>query len=137
VAGVGQVRCAACGAPDPDQHAPERPERAGIGVDEVINAIQATNTNLPAGSISYARSEQLVRVEGKMKDPRDFNKIIVARRANGPVYLDQVATVVDGAQEELSISRMNGQRAVTIDITKVQDANVVEVGTASRRWRPT
>jgi multidrug efflux pump subunit AcrB len=31
-------------------------------------------------------------VEGKMKDPRDFNKIIVARRANGPVYLDQVAT---------------------------------------------
>jgi multidrug efflux pump subunit AcrB len=76
-------------------------------------------------------------VEGKMKDPRDFNKIIVARRANGPVYLEQVATVVDGAQEELSISRMNGQRAVTIDITKVQDANVVEVGAASRRWRPT
>jgi multidrug efflux pump subunit AcrB len=35
---------------------------------------------------------------------------------------------VDGAQEELSISRINGQRAVTLDITKVQDANVVEVG---------
>jgi len=100
-----------------------------VGVDELIAAIEASNTNLPAGSISYGASEQLVRVEGKMKQARDFNKIIVARRANGPVYLEQVATVIDGAQEELSISRLNGQRAVTLDITKVQDANVVEVGT--------
>src|SRR5471030_2520711 len=63
-----------------------------VGVDELIAAIEASNTNLPAGSISYGASEQLVRVEGKMKQARDFNKIIVARRANGPVYLQQVAT---------------------------------------------
>jgi len=36
--------------------------------------------------------------------------------------------VEDGAQEELSISRIDGHRAVTLDINKVQDANVVEVG---------
>jgi multidrug efflux pump subunit AcrB len=94
----------------------------------------------PAGRLASAHgaTEQLVRVEGKIKDAREFNKIIVARRANGPVYLEQVATVIDGEQEELSISRLNGQRAVSIDITKVQDANVVEVGTAhpESRGRP-
>jgi hydrophobe/amphiphile efflux-1 (HAE1) family protein len=130
VAGVGQVRLN--GTASRQILISMRPNdltAQAIGVDEVINAIQATNTNLPAGSISYGANEQLVRVEGKIKNARDFNKIIVARRANGPVYLDQVATVVDGAQEELSITRLNGVRAVSVDITKQQDANVVEVGT--------
>ena len=107
---------------------PNELQAQGIGVDEVMRAIQDTNTNLPAGSISHGASEQLVRVEGKIKDARDFGKIIVARRADGPVYLDQVADVIDGEQEETSISRLNGQRAISLDITKVQDANIVEVG---------
>ena len=129
VAGVGQVRLNGMAARQILINLrPNDLNAQAVGVDEVINAIQASNTNLPAGAISYGAAEQLVRVEGKMKDARDFNKIIVARRANGPVYLEQVATVVDGAQEEQSISRLNGQRAVTMDITKVQDANVVEVG---------
>ncbi|WP_256078260.1 efflux RND transporter permease subunit [Massilia sp. YIM B04103] len=105
----------------------------GIGVDEVMRAIQATNTNLPAGRISRGVSEQLVRVEGKLKDAREFNKIIVARRASGPVYLEQVAEVVDGEIEEESLSRVNGKRSISFDITKVQDANVVEVGSGVKK----
>jgi multidrug efflux pump subunit AcrB len=93
VAGVGQVRVNGMTARQIlIQLRPNDLTAQAVGVDEVINAIQNTNTNLPAGFISYGASEQLVRVEGKMKDPRDFNKIIVARRANGPVYLEQVAT---------------------------------------------
>ncbi|SDF91779.1 MULTISPECIES: efflux RND transporter permease subunit [unclassified Duganella] len=129
VAGVGQVRINGMAARQIlIQLRPNDLTAQAVGVDEVLAAIQNTNTNLPAGFISYGASERLVRVEGKMKDPRDFNKIIVARRANGPVYLEQVATVEDGAQEELSISRIDGVRSVTLDITKIQDANVVEVG---------
>ena len=134
VAGVGQVKLSGTTARQIlVSLKPNDMTAQGIGVDEVIRAIQATNTNLPAGSISYGAAEQLVRVEGKMKDAREFNKIIVARRANGPVYLEQVAKVIDGEQEELSISRLNGERAISIEITKVQDANVVEVGTGIQR----
>src|SRR5450830_556536 len=130
VAGVGQVKLRGLRARQIlISMKPIELNAQGIGVDEVIRAIQATNTNLPAGSISHGAAEQLVRVEGKIKDAREFGKIIVARRAIGPVYLDQVASVVDGEQEELSISRVNGKQAVTMEITKVQDANVVEVGT--------
>ncbi|WP_426103063.1 efflux RND transporter permease subunit [Massilia sp. TSP1-1-2] len=103
-----------------------------VGVDEVLRAIQQTNANLPAGNISYGASERLVRIEGKIKDTRGFNKIIVARHANGPVYLEQVAEVIDGEQEETSISRIDGMRAITLEVTKVQGANVVEVGKGVR-----
>ena len=130
VAGVGQVRVN--GKTNRQVLVNLKPEALSaqnVGVDEVLRAIQATNTNLPAGNISYGAAERLVRVEGKIKDARGFNKIIVARRASGPVYLEQVAEVVDGEQEEMSISRINGVRAITLEVTKIQDANVVEVGT--------
>ena len=129
VAGVGQVRVN--GKTNRQVLVSLKPEllqSQNIGVDEVLRAIQSTNANLPAGNISYGASERLVRIEGKMKQARDFNRIIVARRASGPVYLDQVAEVLDGEQEETSISRINGARAISLEVTKVQGANVVEVG---------
>ncbi|MFT5960640.1 MAG: HAE1 family hydrophobic/amphiphilic exporter-1 [Burkholderiaceae bacterium] len=107
---------------------PSRMTAQNIGIDDVLRAIQITNQDMPAGVISRGPSEQLVRVEGKIKDPRAFGKIVVARRASGPVFLDQVADIVDGEREETSISRVNGQRAINISITKVQDANIIEVG---------
>lgn len=107
---------------------PEQLQSLHVGVDEVVRAIQATNANLPAGSIIHGRSERMVRIEGMMKTARDFNNIIVARRADGPIYLSQVATVVDGEQEEQSLSRVNGVRAISLQIGKVQDANTVQVG---------
>jgi hydrophobe/amphiphile efflux-1 (HAE1) family protein len=129
VAGVGQVRVN--GRTNRQILVSLKPEQLlsqNIGVDEVLRAIQSTNANLPAGNISYGATERLVRIEGKMKQARDFNRIIVARRASGPVYLDQVAEVIDGEQEETSISRVNGARAISLEVTKVQGANVVEVG---------
>jgi hydrophobe/amphiphile efflux-1 (HAE1) family protein len=134
VAGVGEVRVN--GRTNRQVLVNLKPEQMNslkIGVDEVMRAIQATNANLPAGNVSLGASERLVRVEGKMKHARDFNRIIVARRASGPVYLSQVAEVIDGEQEELSISRINGQRAIALEVTKVQDANTVEVGTGIKR----
>jgi HAE1 family hydrophobic/amphiphilic exporter-1 len=129
VAGVGQVRINGMATRQVlVSMKPDALNAQGIGVDEVIRAIQATNANLPAGMITYGDSERLVRIEGKMKEAREFNKIIVARRANGPVYLSQVADVVDTEAEKMSISRFNNQPAISLDVSKVQDANVVQVG---------
>ncbi|HEY8540283.1 MAG TPA: efflux RND transporter permease subunit [Steroidobacteraceae bacterium] len=107
---------------------PEQLQSYRVGVDQVIAAIQAANQDLPAGSISTGTREQLVRVEGRIKDPRGFERIIVANQGGAPVYLSQVADVVDGEQEEQSIARVNGKRSVEIDIFKIQQSNIVEVG---------
>ncbi|MBI1773448.1 MAG: efflux RND transporter permease subunit, partial [Burkholderiales bacterium] len=107
---------------------PDRMAANHIGVNEVLTAIQTTNQNMPAGLITRGSQDQLVRLEAKITDTRGFNKIIVARRAGAPVYLEQIAEVQDGEREEYSISRVNGQRSVAVAISKIQDANIVEVG---------
>ena len=100
----------------------------GLSVDQVISAIRAANQDVPAGRITKGASDAIVRVEGKIKDPVQFGRIIVAQQGGGPVYLTQVADVIDGEKEQESVSRINGHPAITLDIQKAQDANIVETG---------
>jgi HAE1 family hydrophobic/amphiphilic exporter-1 len=100
----------------------------GIGVDQVISAVRAANQDVPAGRITRGSSDSVVRVEGKIKDPAQFARIVVAQQGGGPVYLSQVADVIDGEKEQDSISRINGRASITLDIQKSQDANIVDTG---------
>ena len=100
----------------------------GIGVDQVIAAIRDANQDVPAGRITRGQTDAIVRVEGKIKDPAQFGRVIVAQQMGVPVYLSQVADVIDGEKEPDSIARINGRPSITLDIQKAQDANIVETG---------
>ncbi len=129
VSGVGQVNLG--GAVHREVTINLKPQQMlayQIGVDEIIRAIREVNQDLPAGALRASAQEQMVRVEGKLKSVEAFKQIIVARRAGSPVMLDQVANVIDGEREEQSIGRINGQPALTLNVYKTQDANLVEVG---------
>ncbi|MCX7890821.1 MAG: efflux RND transporter permease subunit [Burkholderiales bacterium] len=101
-------------------------EAMGVGVDQVVAAIRAENQELPAGSLTAREREQMVQVQARLERPADFNRIIVARRGGQPVFLSQVATVVDGQEEEESFALVNGRRAVALDVVKAQDANTID-----------
>ncbi len=129
VSGVGQVNVG--GAVQRQVQISLKPSQMlayRIGIDEVLRAIRAINVDLPAGSIRASAQEQLVRVEGKLKSVDAFKKIIVARRADAPVMLEQIASISDGEREQNSIGRINGVPALTLNVFKAQDANLVEVG---------
>ncbi|MEO8345172.1 MAG: efflux RND transporter permease subunit [Betaproteobacteria bacterium] len=100
----------------------------GIGVDQVAAAIRAANQDVPAGRITRGQNDSIVRVEGKIKDPAQFGRIIVTQQGNAPIYLSQIADVIDGEKEPDSIARINGRSSITLDIQKSQDANMVETG---------
>jgi len=104
----------------------------GITVNDVMTAIQNANQDVPAGRITRGQNDAIVRVEGKIKDPAQFGRIIVAQQGGGAVYLSQVADVIDGEKELDSISRINGRPSITIDVRKAQDANIIETGRGVR-----
>jgi hydrophobe/amphiphile efflux-1 (HAE1) family protein len=116
---------------------PEQLAAYGIAIDQVMDAIKAANQDIPAGQISNAATEAVVRVDGRLKSVEDFRHIVVARRgalaSNAPVYLSEVAEVTDGVEEAQTMSRLDGETAVGLNVFKVQDANIVETGTAVRQ----
>ncbi len=106
---------------------PGEMEALGVGIDQVMNAVRNENQELPAGAIRSSTDEKVVQVQGKIKDPQDFGRIIVARRGGQPVTLSQIATVVDGQEEQESLALYNGQRTLALTVLKAQGENTIDV----------
>jgi HAE1 family hydrophobic/amphiphilic exporter-1 len=103
-----------------------------VGVNDVMAAIRDENQNFPAGNVKRGNDDRVVEVTGRVAEPGHFADLIVARRGNAPVYLRQVATVVDGQQELENVAMLNGARALAIDVVKTQGANTIEVARGVR-----
>jgi tetratricopeptide (TPR) repeat protein len=88
-----------------------------VGVNDIMRAIKDENQNFPAGNVQRGNDDRVIEVTGRVVDPGDFADLIVARRGQAPVYLRQVATVVDGQQELENVATLNGERALAIDPT--------------------
>ncbi len=106
---------------------PNDMEALGLGVDQVINALRNENQELPTGAIRSLDNEKVVQIQGRIKDPQDFGRIIVAKRGGQAVLLSQVASIVDGQEEQESLALHNGQRTVALDVLKAQGQNTIEV----------
>ncbi|MDO8330257.1 MAG: efflux RND transporter permease subunit [Fluviicoccus sp.] len=98
-----------------------------IGVDEVLRVLQLENAELPAGTLRNGNVEQVVQIKGRLAKPEMFRRLIVARRQGVPVYLEQVAEVVDGEADRESAALINGLPAVSLDVIKSSGANTIEV----------
>ena len=106
---------------------PQALEAFGISSEQVVAAVSNENQDLPMGAIRSLEQERVVQIEARMQRPEDFGKIIVARKNGAPVRVDQIARVVDGAQETDSLALYNGQRTLLLSVQKSQDENTIAV----------
>ncbi len=110
---------------------PQRLRAVGLTPADVSAALARANSDQPVGLISSALEDAVLRVEGRVREPRGFAEVVIARAANGAVVtLADVGTLVDREAEPESISRVNGRPAVNFQVYKQQDANVVRTGDA-------
>jgi hydrophobic/amphiphilic exporter-1 (mainly G- bacteria), HAE1 family len=115
---------------------PEMMAAYGVGIDQIVQAIRVENMDAPAGALVSDKAERVVRVQGKLKRPQDFERIIVARRgtsSTSAVTLGQLAEVRDTQREETSLATVNGKRGVSIQIRKTRGANTLEMAQAVRK----
>jgi hydrophobic/amphiphilic exporter-1 (mainly G- bacteria), HAE1 family len=106
---------------------PAAMEAMGVTADQVANAVRTENQDLPVGAIRSLAQDRVVQVDARMQRPEDFGKIIVARRNNAAIRVDQVARVADGAQEIENLALYNGERTLLLAVQKAQDENTIEV----------
>ena len=102
-------------------------EAYAVSVDAVMTTLRNENQELPAGSLRSLQGEKVLQITGRIGQAEQFNNLIVARRNGQPVYLRDIATVVDGQEEQESLALINGQRTIALDILKAQGQNTIEV----------
>lgn len=97
-----------------------------IAPQQVTAALQSANINLPGGSIIDSGQELLVRTPANLQLVEDIGNIIIVQRS-APIYLREIATIVDGFESIEQFTRLNGEDAIVFNIRKTSGSNTVSV----------
>src|SRR5919197_3204446 len=103
-----------------------------VSPTQIIQALQRENAEVPAGRVKNGSVEQLVRITGRIVDPKAFADIAVAVRNGVPVKLGDLGTVIDGSEERRTAAEIDGSPSVTVDVLKIAEANTVAVADSVR-----
>jgi len=104
-----------------------------ISLYQVVEAVNRSGLDLPAGKVQTDQENNSVRLTGKFTTIDDIKGVQVAMPTLGsPMYVKDIANVVDGIKETTSISRYNGKNGIGILLKKQGDANAVDVSKAVR-----
>lgn len=106
---------------------PDRLAAYQIDPYAAVEAVASNNLNVPSGSLELGEAKYNVKVPGEFKDPNEINNIVIAVRNGRPVYLLDVAEVVDGFKERETYSRLNGKPTVTLGVSKRSGENIIRI----------
>ena len=99
-----------------------------LSLYQVVEAVNRSGIDLPAGKLQTDTENNSVRLVGKFNTINDIQNVQVAMPFPGsPVYVKDVAEVTDGIKEITSYSRFNGKTGIGLMIKKQGDANAVDV----------
>jgi multidrug efflux pump subunit AcrB len=98
----------------------------GLAIMDVIDAIRDEHVNIPGGSIDVGTFKYLVRVDSEFDDPAGIEDIVVATKADRPIYVRDIADVDFGFKERDSFARLDLAPVVTLDVVKRSGQNIIE-----------
>jgi multidrug efflux pump len=108
----------------------------GITANDVNNALTAANVTSPQGTLSDGRTQMTVTASDGLQTPDEFARLLIAMKNGVPVRLSDVAKISSGQEDEYQAAWFNGQRSVTMQISKRPEANAVAVAESIRAKLP-
>jgi len=98
-----------------------------IGIDDVENALNNENVNLPTGTLWGHQQSANVEASGQLFNAAEYAPMIVAYRNGSPVRLRDIGRVIDGVENPYNAGWYNGVFAIQLAIFRQPGTNTVEV----------
>ena len=112
----------------------ERLKAYKLSVLQVLQAIQTSNMEIPAGNVENKEAVYSVRLAAKYSNLNDLRNTVITTTPNGgKVKVMDVAEVEDGVVEQKLINRINDRDAIGISVQKQNDANAVNVADMAKK----
>ena len=132
IEGVGQVSVR--GGSDIEYHIdvdPNRLEAYNLSLSQIVAAVSADNIQATGGQITESGVNLQVAADARYVTFSDIGNTVITKIDGTPIRINDVATVVQGADEDnRSESYLGDERIVTISITNDSDSNATTVATA-------
>ena len=106
---------------------PDKLAYYGLSILSLQSVIEDENQNVSGGAIRMADGRFQLRVPGEFQNPEEIYGLVVGLNQGEPVYLKDVARVVDGFKDEEGRARLNGREAINIQVKKRAGENVLRI----------
>ncbi len=99
----------------------------GLNIDDLRTTLGNANINAPKGNFDGPTRAYTVNANDQLKSAAEYEPLIVAYKNGAPVRLSDVATVIDGTENNKLAAWMNTTPAIILNIQREPGANVIEV----------
>jgi HAE1 family hydrophobic/amphiphilic exporter-1 len=110
---------------------PRKMAARGIGINEVAQAVQDWNVNIPTGTLYGLHTAYNVQSSGQLMKAEEYRPMTVAWKNGKPIRLEDVAHVVDSVEDERTASWMytgqHGSHAISLYVMRQPGSNTIEV----------
>ena len=122
-----------------------RLQGAGLTINDLVEAVQGENTNIPGGSVDVGPASYLVRVNGEFERPEEIADLVVKAPGGTPIYVRDIAEVRFGYKDRASYARLNvlqrdsetgdleqvsapeNLQVIRLNVKKASGENIIEV----------
>jgi len=105
---------------------PYKLDAVGLTFDDIAMAVQFENVTIGAGEFTADETRRIIRTVADYENIDQIANTIIKVNMGKPVYIRDVATVVDGYKERSTIARLDNQPVVTLSVTKKAGENILE-----------
>ncbi|MHB1302495.1 MAG: efflux RND transporter permease subunit [Acidiphilium sp.] len=109
---------------------------AGLTSTDVYNAVRSANETEPLGVLQGSHSASVVTANGQLSTAAQYRRIVLKSKNGALLRLSDVASVVDSVANTQLAATANGQPAITIEVTKTPQANVIKTVQGVRALLP-
>ena len=94
---------------------PRAAANAGLSLDDVRNAIAAANVNQAKGSFDGPARAYTIDANDQLRSPEEYRKVVIAYKNGAPIYLSDIADVVEDAENAKLAAWMNDTPAIILN----------------------
>ncbi|XAZ81895.1 efflux RND transporter permease subunit (plasmid) [Fibrella sp. ES10-3-2-2] len=106
---------------------PQKMQSYALTPDQVVQSVVKANQISPAGAVRLKDYTYLTPSNATIEKVAEFARIPLKLGSGPTIFLGDVATVADAADQTVGYALVNGKRAVYIPVTKTGDASTMSV----------
>ena len=103
-----------------------------LPVERITALLRSENQNTPLGEVNQGERTYLLRSQAQFQSLDEIRNLVLMTRGGVPIYVRDIAEVVDTTEDLRSILRINGRPGVRLSVQKQSGTNTVQVSDGIR-----
>jgi len=92
---------------------------------DIESAVNLENKDISGGLVEVGTMKRNIKIKGQFRTAYDMQHIQVKNVNGAPIYLQDVAQIIDTVKETESYARLDGKNVITINIVKRAGENLI------------